>query len=79
MIKSEDWKAAYLFHEKWAPFPGSMEAWKAAELEGRIIAAEQGNTPLIIGLIDAAWQDLLSEYKKTRPQAAEAAGYNWRG
>ena len=67
MLKNEIYRAAYDFHEKWAPFPQTADNWLPAATEMRNLASIH-NDKLLDSFLIAIFNDFEREYRKSPQQ-----------
>ena len=70
MLKNEFYRIAYKYHERWSPFPATVEDWEQAGQEAAQMGYERGNDRFLMALLAAVCDDMGRECKKERGDAA---------
>ena len=63
MIKKEIYRAAYVFHDKWSPYPKTPDEWLLATREMKELTAFFHDN-LLNGFLLAIFEDFEHEYRK---------------
>ena len=66
MDNKKAFRIAFDFAERWKPCPDSLEEWEAAAREAGAISYQNGNDPLLMGLLIAVYDELDRQWKKRK-------------
>jgi hypothetical protein len=62
----KDFRAAYEFMARWQPCPSDLDAWKAAACDVGQVSAAGGNTPFLMDLLTAVYNEFDRQYKQNQ-------------
>lgn len=65
-------RIAFDFLERWKPCPDTLEEWEAAARELGTIGAQNGNDPLLCGLIIAVYDEFDRQWKERNGTQCES-------
>ena len=64
MDHKKAFQIAFDFLTRWTPCPDSLEEWEAAAREAGTICGQNGNDPLLMGLITAVYDEFDRQWKE---------------
>lgn len=62
----KDFRAAYDFMARWQPFPSDLDGWLEAAHDVGQVSAAGGNTPFLMDLLTAVYNEFDRRYKKAQ-------------
>ena len=66
MLNNQYYRAAYEFHQKWSPYPVTLDDWSKAAGDMCKIRNEGDNDMLVMDLLVPVYRDLEREWRSAR-------------